>query len=392
MYPQDTRGNTRRLLGMGDDGIYSDAWGRQKVITDYSQFHGLFTYYVPNEQWLEYFNGVERTKTNATSSNGELKLISGAGTTTLLAREHPRYQPNRGQLYSNSLWIDNATKTNGKLYAVIRTFRDSTVFEEKVQISGAYFNALDLSKGQIYDIQMQWRGVGAITFFIGQKEVAYINNIGNNNNLITSNPALPAGFECINDGTIRFGMFSPQCGVFFEWVFNIPQQTQLRCGCVDISSEGGNDIRRFYQPVIGNEIAVSNNVILAVRVPETLNGQLNTRDFNINAFKVQSDKKGTVFIYVTRDVTALTTSGTWVVASGGDLEIFAPTTIAGTTFDIAKAELFEVMPIEANLVSIAQNPDIVSIKKLLSHGDYLVMVGVGSVATMRGIIQLGEEI
>lgn len=392
MYPQDARGKTRRLLGMGDDGIYSDAWGRQKVITDYSQFHGLFTYYVPNEQWLEYFNGVERTKTNATSSNGELKLISGAGTTTLLAREHPRYQPNRGQLYSNSLWIDNATKTNGKLYAVVRTFRDNTVFEDRVQISGAYLNALDLSKGQIYDIQMQWRGVGAITFFIGQKEVAYINNIGNNDNLTTSNPALPAGFECINDGTVRFGMFSPQCGVFFEWVFNTSQQTQLRCGCVDISSECGNDIRRFYQPAIGNEITVSNNVILAVRVPETVGGALNTRDFNINAFKVQSDKRGTVFIYVTRDTTALTTTGTWVSVSGGDLEIFAPSVTDGTTFDIAKAELFEVMPIESNTTNIAQNPESITLKKLLSHGDYLIMVGVGSVATMRGIIQLGEEI
>ncbi len=49
---------TKFILGKNDLG--NDAWGRQKVVFDYSLFHGIWTYDVPNRIWKQ------KNKTGAT--------------------------------------------------------------------------------------------------------------------------------------------------------------------------------------------------------------------------------------------------------------------------------------------------------------------------------------
>ena len=115
MFNLDTRGDVRRVLGKGYDGIYADAWGRQKVVNDFSIVHGVFTYEITNKKWIEHIDGIEVPKTNCTSVNGMLQIQSNNATTTLTSRRHPRYQPNRGHLYSTSVILDNANTTNGKM-------------------------------------------------------------------------------------------------------------------------------------------------------------------------------------------------------------------------------------------------------------------------------------
>jgi len=394
MFSQDKRGEQRRLLGIGDDGIYADAWGRQKVISDYSLFHGLFTFDVPDKMWIEYYNSVEQSKTNAVSLNGALKLSSASGSSYLMSRRHPRYQPNRGVLYSSSLFFDNATKSNGKLYAVIRTYRDGQTYEDRQECKfDNYSTIYDPAKGNIYDIQMQWRGVGGIKFYINQQEVYHFNYLGTLDELSISNPALPLGFEATNDGELRAGAVTPQFGAFFEWVFNTPQECSIRCGCVDLSSENGTDETQYFISAVGNAVTVSNAPILAIRIPEMFKSLMNTRDIQLHTIKASVDKKSDIEIYTTRDTTAFTiNTGSWTTLNGGNIEVFKPTAAADSSLDIAKAQLVDVLPAEPNTNNVAVNPSPELIDYFLVHGDYLIIKAVGAQVTARCIVQAGEEL
>lgn len=83
-----------------------DAWGRPKVILDRSLFHALFTYDVPKRLFRVLENEVEVTSSTAAASVDGMLRLNSAGLTSVevSSYRHPRYQPNRGILYS-SAWI-----------------------------------------------------------------------------------------------------------------------------------------------------------------------------------------------------------------------------------------------------------------------------------------------
>lgn len=103
----------------GTSEISLDAWGRQKVYYDHSLFNSIFTYNVPNRNWEEVavdaadgYTILTGTGVRATSEDGALKITSGTVAdegTALLSKRHPRYQPNRGHLYSTAGWFPNPT-------------------------------------------------------------------------------------------------------------------------------------------------------------------------------------------------------------------------------------------------------------------------------------------
>ena len=155
--------------------IILDAWNRPKSVIDKSVFHGLFTFGIPENTWYERINGtVQSAFTNCSSVDGELRVTAGAtlnDKTNLRSFRNPRYQPNRGHLYSTACIIENpdglmnrrfgiGTDENavffsiesGLLYGVIRTTMSSVTTEDKYLIET---NDFDLSKGNIYDIQFQ---------------------------------------------------------------------------------------------------------------------------------------------------------------------------------------------------------------------------------------------
>lgn len=393
MWGTGKRLEQRRLLGIGDDGIYADAWGRQKVINDFSLFHSVWTFDVSDKLWIEYFNGVEQVKTNATSVNGMLQLVSNGGSAYLMGKRHPRYQPNRGHLYSTAFNLDNTTMSNGKLYAVMRTLVDGQIIEDRQEVNFADYKEYDPAKGHIYDIQMQWRGVGGIKFFVDHRELNHFNYLGSLTELSISNPALPASYECSNDGTIRAGLLTPQMGAFFEWVFDAPQETQIRCGCVDITSEGGSDEAQQFVSVVGKELTIgTDDPIIAVRIPDMFKGLMNTRDVQLHKIKATTDKKGSVEIYLTRDPSTITTLLPWTPVNGGNIDALIPTDSSDIVFDNTNAILVDVMPVEPGLNNFADNPNPELVKFFLTHGDYLVLVGSSAQATMRAIVQVGEEL
>ena len=336
-----------RQINLATNDIGRDAWGRPKVINDNSIFHGMFTNNVPVLTWYETINDVVSASfTNSTSLNGKLHLVSGAtlnDTTVLRSFRNPRYEPNRGHLYSTAIFLPNPnaagaralgyftaesgaffTLINSILFAVVRTTINSVTTDDSYVIDTT---GIDLSKGNTYDIQMQWRGVGNYKFFINLKEVKTIEYIGTRTDLSTFNPANPVCFECVNGG----------------------DNVAIECGCVDVTSEGGKENGKTYGSIsVNNEVgqvAITgyNIPILAIRSKATVNSLINTRDTIALLASAYSSENAIFRIWVTRDNTAITLNDqAWADYGDGHLEYITydvPDIATPMTFDKAKAKL-----------------------------------------------------
>lgn len=371
------------------NGLGFDAWGRNKVVNDYSQFHAMFTHTVDQTMFITYVNDVEVLGGSvlAESANGLAVVQSGANRVALKSRRNPRYQPNRGHLYSSSVILPSKdllsernfglfTQENGAffrlrsgvLYAVIRkTFDDLITLEEEEVIDTT---GIDLEKGNIYDIQMQWRGVGDIKFFINLKEVLTKSYIGNTTTLSIPNPALAISFEAVNLG----------------------DACSLLCGCADVSSEGGTVETKQYRGLTSGEIVltVAQTPILLFHIPTTFNSKLNTRDCILHKVEAYSDVASLLRVYYTRDITAFTVA-TWVPSISG-LQRYA---INGnvTAVDYAKMTKLHETRVPANGSAAISNPDVENTQFYLSSGDYVLVTMQAKNNTVGGAtLVYGEEV
>jgi len=302
-----------------------DAWGRPKTVSDRSILHGMFTNNVPITKWYETINSVIQTGfTNCTSVDGALEIVAGAtlnDVTYMRSYRNPRYQPNRGHLYSTAMRFVNPSSLmnrsfgtftaesgaffrleSGTLKGVVRTTQSLVTTDDTVDLNVI---GIDLSKGNIYDIQYQWRGVGNYIFFINNKEVGRFSYLGTLDRLSMYNPANPAAFESENLGGNDAMVF----------------------GCVDITSEGGEANGLTYGSVNINtnsgQVAISgfNEPIIAIRSKNTINGLINTRDTLALLASAYADQRCIFRVWSTRDFSVITeNTQTWTDFGDGHLE------------------------------------------------------------------------
>ena len=337
-----------RQVNIGTNDLSRDAWGRAKVINDTSIFHGMFSFNVPVSSWYETINAVVSTTiTNCTSVDGALNVLAGAtlnDITYLRSYRSPRYEPNRGFLYSTAGIITNPSAImnrrwgvgtaengvffsleSGTLYGVIRTTKTvGGTTEDKVALD---VTGIDLSKGNVFDFQYQWRGVGNYRFFINLVDVGGFDYLGTLTELSMSNPANPLFFESENLG----------------------DNDEMRFGCVDVSSEGGEDTGKTYGSVgvetdTGSvQITGLNQPIIAIRSKLTVGSLLNTRDTLSLLATAYADQKCVFRVWATRDFTAITDNDqVWQDFGDGHLEYLQydnPDVATPMTFDTAKAQL-----------------------------------------------------
>ena len=212
----------------------------------------------------------------------------------------------------------------GNLYAVVRTTKGGVTTEDKQLIDTT---GIDLDKGNVYDIQFQWRGVGNYKFYINLQLVYEFKYLGTLTDLSMSNPALPAFYECANIG----------------------QEVTMKVGCVDISSEGGDDNGKEYGSISVNndsgQVAISglNQPVLAIRSKLTVDTKINTRDTLALLASAYADQRSFFRVWATRDFTAITDNDqSWSDVGDGHLEYMAydvPAVANEMEFDTAKAEL-----------------------------------------------------
>ena len=325
----------------------TDAWFRDKSVIDKSLFHGLFTFNVPADSWYEMVDDVEQIAfVSATSSNGKLSLVSGAANEKRQLRSfrHPRYEPNRGHVWSNAAFFPTALASgersmglftneagvmfrlrSGTLYAVRRTTVDSVTTEVEEVITLP--DGVDLEKGNVFDIQFQWRGVGSYFFYINLELVHTFEVLGTLDNLSMFNPALPVAFECINKGSA----------------------VTLNVGCVDVTSEGGSNIGTTYGSIgIDNQpgqVAITgfNQPVLVVRNKKMFGTLLNTRDVLTLLATAYGDQRCMFRVWATRDETAITLNDqTWQDFRDAHIDYLQydnPNVDTPMTFDTAKAQL-----------------------------------------------------
>ena len=378
-----------------------DAWGRAKTVKDKSIFHAIFTYGVPVEHWYERINEIESTSfTNCMSIDGELVVNAGStlnDKTNLRTFRNPRYEPNRGHLYSTAGFIDNPNAqmsrsfgvgtaesgvffnvNTGQGYGIIRTTRQGTVFEDTVILD---LTGVDLSKGNVYDLQWQWRGVGNYKFFINLKEVGSFDYLGTLNNL---------------------SMFNPACPLFFESV-NLGDNESMRFGCVDVTSEGGEDEGKTYGSIsISTNTAEAdftgyNQPIIVIKINKTVNGLINTRDILFLGAVGYADEKCILRVWNTRDSTAITQGNSvWTDFGDGHIE-YLERSVTGSTMSLntAKANLTfsSRVPKENSYTTSALFQK--EVKIYGTPGDYLIITihrETGAATKGGATLEIGQEI
>lgn len=380
------------IAGAGD--LALDAWGNQKVVEIYSLFHSLFTFDVPIKKWESIVNGVEEnllTSTLCTMSDGKLSVKTAANNgdvTYLHSRRHPQYQSNRGHVYSTSIFIpnpsDNAvedfglfTDTDGvffrvdilgDLYACIQS--DGVITHQEL-IPMPF--ALDYSKGNVFDIQFQWRGAGNFKFFAGNPKTGkleflyIIKNLNKLTDLTILNPSLCAAYR----------------------VTSLGDAGEIQSGCVDISTEGGREGREQYQSAesIGKAISGVNVPVLIVKSPDRINGTMNTRDGRLARVSGASDKRSVFTIWFTRDETAFTGEDFKPVGNGSFIE----SDIVATAVDTAKMSFVTSFRVSANSGEHLENPAKDIIDFFFIHGDYIAVTTTVTSGTSDAVLEWGEE-
>jgi len=333
------------------------------------------------------------TSTNIISENSEgvLRTSAAKGELLLESRLAPRYQPNRGHLYSTALWCPNKTadglrdwglgtdyngvyfrlNADGKLYAVLRSGFSETK-EELIDTS--VVPDFDVEKGNVYDIQFQWRGVGNYVFYINLIKVHVFANLGTLTALSMENPALPARYRAKR----------------------VTQDVEIHIGCVDITSENGDDDALQPEVAYANiSLNGTNKPVIDIYNPLTINGETNTRDIYPTRITLSFDKKAVFKVWRHRDP-ALLTGETFVsLGNGSFVQTDSPDTTAGavtaTAANVAGMELIDVLNVQANGTATWTNTD-PRIAFSLVRGDYLTITVTVSAGLVDAVVSWGEAV
>ena len=374
--------------------ITADAWGIPKVSLPYSLFHGLWTFDVPASQWFMYHGATQvYTSTNIASTNSAGVLTANAAqpSVTMQSRVCPRYQPNRGHLYSTALWCPSKIadgvrewglstsengvffrlKADGLLYAVLKSGGVETK-EELIDTSGVA--GFDVEKGNVYDIQYQWRGVGNYNFHINLVRVHTFANLGTLTALSMQNPALPAYYRAVRTTA----------------------DVSMSIGCVDITSENGSD--NSLQPRVGYANISRNGTnipVITIHNPLLIKGQTNTRTIYPSMVSFSCDKKAIFKIWRYRDPALLTGATFVALGSGSFVQTDSPdtvsTAVAATAATVTTMELIDVVNVQANGAgeSIRHDPrgDFSIVR-----GDYLTVTATTVVGLCDVVIEWGEAL
>lgn len=388
--------------GLGAGELKFDAWGIQKVSLPHSLFHGLWTFDIPSTMWFTYTNGTQVYGTAGTSfvnSVNSQAVIMNQTTSTcsrMESRECPRYQPNRGHLFSTALWCPNPTigtrewglQTNengiffrlkdGNLYAVRKS---GGVQKEESLIDTSNLIGFDVSKGNIYDIQYQWRGVGNYNFYIGcpedgvSKRVHQMKLLGTLTELSMENPALPIRFCSMGTST----------------------DTSIHVGCADISTENGIDDFEIFRSAYSEAVAVTTNTpVIIIHSPLLFKGQTNTRSATLARISVNCSKKATFKVWGTRN-SANITGATFKDLPGGsclqsDSTDMDATAVRATSVTTTSLDFITSIPVEAASPRALDNPYKGVMDLRIVRGDYIIITCTSPTAVAECVVEWGEQI
>lgn len=345
-------GNLDLAEGLGK-GIKLSVCGQQKISQDMSLQHAIFTHTIPDVQWREVYNDSEQAFTNATSTNGMLKLVAGGTETDETVLESlfmHIYRPRRGLFYSASVMLPSPTaagvrdfglflygesgvffrlKSDGNLYACRTTTYNSVSTTDEELITVPF--DIDLEKVNQYEIQTQVHASGRARFCIHDPAgcvtvVHTMSLVGSIDRPFVVSPSLPMAYRCENLG----------------------DNVELYSVSADLSVEGDYKTHKTYRSLtVGGdtgEISITgyNIPILVMRSNMEFNGLRNTR-MTQSVFDNAFGSKNSVYrVWTTRDETAINLgTQSWESVYDGNIDIleYDPGAVTPITFDTSKASL-----------------------------------------------------
>lgn len=380
--------------GFGD--LQIDAWGAPVVSSPKSLVHALWTFDIPASQWLVYEDGAEvySGAVNVVSENSALKVIGDAthNVAEIVSRQCPRYQPNRGHLFSTAVWMPNKLndgvrefglrtlengvffrlKSDGLLYAVLVSGGVET-HDELIDVS--CLDCFDVEKGNVYDINYQWRGVGNYNFFVNLKLVHTFSLLGSLTALSMENPALPISYKATRN----------------------TQDVAIYAGCADVTSQNGETDKEVYGSGFAESVTVSTDTpVIVIHQPLLIDGQTNTRTISLARVTVNSSKKGTFSMYLTRVPSAIVGATFKPIGGGSFVETDSPDVTPGavraTSVVPALMRKRYSLYVEALVSQSSENPYRGRIEFPIVRGDYLVVTGSGASASADVVVEWGEAV
>jgi hypothetical protein len=383
----------RVMAGKGD--LITDAWGVQKISIAKSIFHGMWTFDISPKMWFMYENGVQvYTSTNIVSANGAAVITGSVASpdSILESRECPRYQPNRGHLFSTAVFcpvklargwrewglqtVENGVffrlKEDGLLYAVLKS---GGVEVKDVAIDTSTVPNFDVEMGNIYDIQFQWRGVGDYFFYINNTLVHTIANLGMLTALGMENPALPVAYHCHRD----------------------LDDVVIKVGCADITSENGvTDTEQYSSAYVEAITAATDTPIFTLHNPLAVGGVTNTRTVTLARISFNASKKSVFKVWLTRDATAFTGMTLQTLGDGSfvqtDSVAMNPAAVKATAVNTALLSPVTAVPVEAAVPRLVDNPYRGRIEFPIVRGDYLAVTCTGAASSCDVVVEWGEQI
>lgn len=393
-----------------------DAWGRPKVILDYTLFSALWTFSVPNRMWLQWTDSgagyIEQTEIDNNfigSYNGSLQIV-GVNTqdTFLISKRHPRYQPNKGLLYSTAIILPDPIFTgsrgfglysiyNGLFFELVgndvswhldivrRTTKGGITTDFRTDITSFLPTGFDISKGHVYDIQAEWRGLGDIFIYVDLKLVFTMQLLGTLDALSVSNPALHVAYGISNVGASPILMYA---------------------GCVDVTSEGGHKSNKIYtSQSTGTTLLPTNNTgraMIAIKIPNDIlyNGipTAYTRDMVLTEFTsfCKDEAFRSVMFGRLINTTNLDNVAGWNVASDSKYEwIINDTGALDAAYQLDKANMVNVYTTRTEKdYSISHtNPDADHADFYFTAGDIIVVeIKSDGVSTGGATLEFAEEL
>lgn len=381
----------------GSSDFAVDIWGKPVSSLPVSLFHGLWTFDIPQTMWLVYEDDTEvapASVTGCVSSGGAAYLDTGAGgagtfsSVLLTSKRHPRYQPNRGHHFATALlcpdagndgtaewglFNDNAgtiengvffrLEADGTLSAVINSGGSET-YSQTIDTSS--LTGFDVTKGNLYDIRFQWRGMGDYFWYINQTLVHQTSLLGARTALSIENPAMAASYK----------------------VTNTTADQSLTIGCVDVTSEGGITAREQYGSATGQGSGNQTDYpIISVYNPPLIGSDTNTRDLRLAKVTASSTAKCTISVWSTRNLAALTGESFAAIGNGSYVQVDTTATAMVT----GNAKLLTKFNVEANAADRASNPSEGTIDYYVTRGDIIIVSYTGN-ATVDVVVEWGEEI
>jgi len=213
----------------------TDAFGRARVSEPYTLFDSSFRYADSERRWNTKISG--GASTSFVPAEGVVDLVVGTASGDEVIRQTDRvfaYQPGKSLLVMNTFTMASPqtnlrqrvgyfSKQNGiyleqdgsTIYIVKRSYSSGSIVEERIaqenwntsKLNGGIDNGitLDLTKSQIFWMDIEWLGVGSVrTGFVmnGQFIVTHIFHHANNfTSTYMTTASLPCRYEITNIGT-----------------------------------------------------------------------------------------------------------------------------------------------------------------------------------------------